>query len=180
VTCRCKWADGSDELMRDYHDKVWGKPCIDEQKLFAKLCLDGAQAGLSWSCILHKQDEYMKAFDNFDLHAVSKYGESKVKELMLNPGIVRNRLKIQSVITNAKVVLELGSLSNFLWNYVDSKPIINSWKLDSEIPLNTELSDRISKDLKKLGFKFVGSTIIYAYMQAIGMVNDHIISCNFK
>nr|WP_278278796.1 DNA-3-methyladenine glycosylase I [Anaerobacterium chartisolvens] len=177
---RCPWADSDDELMREYHDIQWGKPCFDERTLFEMLTLEGAQAGLSWSCVLHKRENYRAAFDDWDIAKIAAYSEDKVAELLQNPGIIRNKLKIRSTIGNAQAVLKLGSLSDFIWSYVDGKPIVNAWKEQSEMPAKTELSDRISKDMKKQGFSFVGSTIIYSYLQAIGVVNDHITSCAFR
>jgi DNA-3-methyladenine glycosylase I len=177
---RCPWTATSDALMREYHDTQWGKPCRDERTLFEMLTLEGAQAGLSWSTILHKRENYRKAFDNWDIQKIAAYDEDKIAELLQNPGIVRNRLKVQSVVTNARATLKLGSLSDFIWSYADGKPIVNAWQTGYEMPAKTELSDRISKDMKKLGFKFVGSTIIYSFLQAVGVVNDHIVDCAFK
>lgn len=177
---RCAWA-GDDELYCRYHDEEWGVPCHDDAKLFEMLNLEGAQAGLSWITILRKRENYRKAFDGFDIDKILSYDETKVETLMQDAGIVRNRLKINAVITNAKafraVQEEYGDFDSFLWAYVDGTPILNNWSDVSQIPAKTELSDRISKDLKKRGFKFVGSTIIYAYMQSIGMVNDHTSNC---
>lgn len=183
---RCPWGDtwrgsqDSDPAMREYHDTEWGKPCHDERKLFEMLTLEGAQAGLSWATILHKRENYRKAFDDFDIAKIAVYDEGKVAQLLENAGIVRNKLKIRSVVRNAQAVIKIGSLSDFMWGYVDDTPIINSWVQASDIPTKTALSDRISKDMKKLGFGFVGSTIIYSYMQAIGMVNDHLVGCDFR
>lgn len=177
---RCNWV-GNDELMQEYHDKEWGVPEHDDQILFEFLILEGMQAGLSWSTILNKRENFRKAFDNFDYEKIAKYNEKKIESLLENKGIIRNRLKIKSSITNAKSFLkvreEFGSFDKYLWNFVDNKPINNGWKQLQEIPANTELSNLISKDLKKRGFKFIGTTIVYAYMQSIGLVNDHIISC---
>lgn len=179
---RCSWA-GNDELYCRYHDEEWGIPVHDDQKLFEMLILEGAQAGLSWITILRKRENYRKAFDGFNIDKILKYDDAKLDALMQDAGIVRNRLKIRSVVVNAEafraVQEEYGSFDAFLWAYVDGTPIINSWKDETEVPAKTDLSDQISKDLKKRGFKFVGSTIIYAYMQAIGMVNDHVIGCSF-
>jgi DNA-3-methyladenine glycosylase I len=177
---RCPWGSGGDALMREYHDSEWGKPCRDERRLFEMLTLEGAQAGLSWATILHKRENYRAAFDDWDIARIAAYGEDKISELLQNPGIVRNRLKIRSAVTNAQLTLALGSLSDFIWNYVDGKPLVNHWERQEEMPATTELSDRISRDMKKLGFKFVGSTIIYSYLQAIGVVNDHILSCELR
>ncbi len=177
---RCLWGDTDDTLMREYHDTQWGKPCFDERTLFEMLTLEGAQAGLSWSCVLHKRENYRAAFDNWDIVKIAAYGEDKVVELLANPGIIRNKLKIRSTIGNAQAVLKLGSLSGFIWSYANGKPIVNTWAEQSEMPAKTELSDRISKDMKRLGFSFVGSTIIYSYLQAIGVVNDHMMDCAFR
>ncbi|MDR0813741.1 MAG: DNA-3-methyladenine glycosylase I [Oscillospiraceae bacterium] len=177
---RCPWGDTDDALMREYHDAQWGRPCHDERELFEMLILEGAQAGLSWSCVLHKRENYKAAFDNFDAAIVAAYDETKVAELLANPGIIRNRLKVAATVTNAQIVLRLGGLDKFMWAYVDGKPIVNHPKGFEDMPTTTPLSDRISKDMKKLGFKFVGSTIIYSYMQAIGMVNDHMAWCDFR
>lgn len=178
---RCAWADAQNELYLEYHDEEWGVPVHDDRKLFEMLVLEGAQAGLSWSTVLKKRENYRKAFENFDPVKVAAYGENKVAQLMQNEGIIRNRLKIKSAIRNAKVVLEiqkeLGSFDNYIWGFVSGKPIQNEIGSIGEIPARTELSDRISKDLVKKGMNFVGSTIIYAFMQAVGMVNDHEVSC---
>jgi DNA-3-methyladenine glycosylase I len=144
------------------------------------LTLEGAQAGLSWSTILHKRENYRAAFDGFDSATIAQYGEDKIAELLQNPGIVRNRLKVRSVVTNAQAVLELGSLLDFIWGYVDGVPLVNAWERQDEMPAKTELSDRISKDMKKLGFKFVGSTIVYSLLQSVGVVNDHLRDCEFR
>jgi DNA-3-methyladenine glycosylase I len=177
---RCPWGDSADALMREYHDTHWGKPCRDERTLFEFLTLEGAQAGLSWATILHKRENYRAAFDDWDIAKIAAYSEDKIAELLQNPGIVRNRLKVRSGVINAQAVLKLGSLSDFVWGYVDGKPILNHWERQEEMPAKTELSDRISRDMKKLGFKFVGSTIIYSFLQAIGVVNDHIAGCEFR
>ena len=177
---RCSWA-GDDPTYVDYHDNEWGRPTHDDRMLFELLVLEGAQAGLSWITILRKREAYREAFDGFDPGAVACYGEAKVEELMANEGIVRNRLKINAAITNATLFLdvvdEFGSFDAFIWGYVDGDPIVNRWKAQEDVPATTPLSDRISKDLKKRGFKFVGSTIVYAYLQSIGMVNDHVADC---
>jgi len=183
---RCPWSiawascKDDDVLMRDYHDNEWGKPCYDERRLFEMLTLEGAQAGLSWATVLHKRENYRAAFDNWDIAKIAAYDEEKVAQLLANTGIIRNRLKINSTVKNAQCVLKLGSLFDFIWSYVGGKPIINNWTQMSDIPAKTELSDKISRDMKKLGFGFVGSTIIYSYLQAIGVVNDHIITCDFR
>ena len=177
---RCPWP-GKDEMYIKYHDEEWGVPVHDDSKHFEFLVLEGAQAGLSWLTILKRRENYRKAYDNFNPAKVSKYDEAKVEKLLADAGIIRNRKKIESSINNAKLFLEVqkefGSFDNYIWSFVNHKPVINSWKKLSEIPATTELSDRISKDLKKRGFSFVGSTIIYAHIQAIGLVNDHLVSC---
>jgi DNA-3-methyladenine glycosylase I len=180
---RCDWANSS-PLMQEYHDNVWGVPCHDEHELFKMLILEGMQAGLSWSIILRKMGTLCEAFDGFDPKIVAAYGDAKIAQLLANPGIIRNRLKVNAAIQNAKAYFQLcdeyGSLANFLWAYVDGRPIINEWETIDQNPACTPLSDTISKDLKKMGFRFVGSTIIYAWIQAVGVVNDHILSCRFK
>ena len=178
---RCSWA--TTDLYKEYHDKEWGKPVHDDDKLFEMLILEGMQAGLSWLTVLNKREAFREAFDGFDCRKVARYDERKIEELMQNEKIIRNRLKIKSAISNAqqfmRIQTEYGSFDSFIWSYVDHKPIDNHFNTEDEIPARTDLSDKISKDLKKCGFKFVGSTIIYAYMQAIGIVNDHVISCHF-
>ena len=177
---RCEWAE-NDEKMEEYHDEVWGVPEHDDRKLFAKLSLDLMQAGLSWRTILYKQENFMKAFDGFDIETVARYGDDKYEELLSDAGIVRNRLKIRAIINNANRVLdvqkEFGSFDAYLWSFTQGKTIKNQWQALDEIPASSPLSDAISKDLKKRGFKFVGTTIIYAFLQAVGIVNDHLTSC---
>ena len=177
---RCFWATER-KLYQDYHDHEWGEPVYDDQTLFEFLFLETFQAGLSWITILNKRENFRKAFDNFDYKLIANYGEDKYLELLQNEGIVRNRLKIRAATTNAQLFMgiqkEFGSFSKFIWDYIDGTPIINQFKSRDDVPATTELSDRISKDLKKRGFKFVGSTIIYAFMQATGMVNDHTVDC---
>ena len=177
---RCVWC-GDDPLYKDYHDKEWGVPLHNECDLFEFLCLEGAQAGLSWITILKKRDNYRKAFDNFDAEKIARYDEKKIVGLMQDRGIVRNRLKINAFINNARcylTMLENGEkLDTFFWNFVDGRPIQNSWGSLLEIPAKTPLSESIYRELKQRGFKFVGGTICYAYMQAIGMVNDHTTDC---
>ncbi len=177
---RCPWCE-INELYIKYHDEEWGVPVHDDKKHFEFLILEGVQAGLSWLTILKKRDNYRKTYDNFDPVKIATYDEKKIDKLMKNPGIIKNLRKIEASINNAKRFLEVqeefGSFDNYIWSFVNNKPVINSWKKDSEIPSKTELSDKISNDLKKKGFKFVGSTIIYAHMQAIGIVNDHIVNC---
>lgn len=177
---RCEWCLG-DPLYRRYHDKEWGVPVHSDRKLFEFLILEGVQAGLSWITILRKRETYREVFDRFDFNKVANYNEAKIQSLLRNPGIIRNRLKIRSAVKNAqafiKVREEFGTFNNYIWQFTDGKIIQNSWKSLKEIPANTEISDRMSKDLKKRGFSFVGSTICYAHMQATGMVNDHVIDC---
>ena len=172
---------GNTPLYIEYHDKEWGRPVHDDNKLFEMLILEGMQAGLSWITVLNKREAYRKAFDGFDPKKIVLYDDAKKSELMTNAGIIRNRLKINAVITNAKLFLEIvekyGSFDKFIWGYVNHKPIVGHWEKFEDIPLTTPISDKISKDLKKMGFKFVGSSIIYAFMQAVGMVNDHLTKC---
>lgn len=177
---KCQWALGS-ELEEQYHDEEWGVPVHDDRLLFEFLVLEGAQAGLSWSTVLRKREAYREAFDNFDPVLVAEYGDAKVAELLANAGIIRNRLKIASAISNARAFLrvqaEFGSFDRYVWDFVDGRPIQNAWQNHGQIPAQTPLSDKLSKDLKKRGFNFVGSTICYAHMQATGMVNDHVVDC---
>mgnify|MGYP006190603399 FL=1 len=177
---RCNWVS-DDPLYREYHDKVWGRPVYDSKELFAKLCLDGQQAGLSWITILKKQQNYEQAFADFEPTVIATFDDAKVEELMNNPGIVRNRLKIHSIIRNAKGYLAYTAdgkdFSEFLWSFVGGKPKVNQFTSMSQVPVQTPESEAMSKALKKLGFNFVGPTICYAFMQAVGMVNDHIVDC---
>ena len=177
---RCAWS-GNDQLYQQYHDEEWGVPVHDDRKLFEMLILEGAQAGLSWITILRKRKNYLNAFDNFDARKVAKYDSKKIIELLNNEGIIRNKLKINAAIINANLFIEVqkefGSFDNYIWQFVNYKPIQNKWKNIKELPAKTKESDTMSKDLKKRGFKFVGSTICYAFMQAVGMVNDHTIDC---
>ena len=177
---RCDWC-GDDELYMKYHDDEWGVPVFDDKLLFEFLLLETFQAGLSWITILRKRENFRLAFDNFDYKKIASYDENKYDELLLNAGIIRNKLKIKSTISNAQLFMliqkEAGSFSNYIWNFTNGKPIQNNWQQKNHVPATTELSDTISKALKKKGFKFVGSTVIYAYMQAIGMINDHMKSC---
>jgi DNA-3-methyladenine glycosylase I len=177
---RCPWAEGDEKMMK-YHDEVWGVPVHDDQKLFAKLCLDLMQAGLVWRTILYKQENFEKAFDGFHIETVAGYDEAKYEELMNDAGIVRNKLKICAIINNAARVLEVqkefGSFDAYLWSFTSGETIKNAWQTLDEIPASTPLSDNISKDLKKRGFRFVGTTIIYAFLQAVGIVNDHLTTC---
>jgi DNA-3-methyladenine glycosylase I len=178
---RCGWVT-QDPLYIRYHDEEWGVPVHDDRLLFEYLNLEGAQAGLSWYTILKKRENYRAAFDNFDPEKIITYDEKKIEELLHNEGIVRNRLKINAVISNAKayfkIVEEFGSFEKYLWSFVGGQPIQNHFKVLEDVPATTEISDKLSKDLKKRGFKFVGSTICYAFMQATGMVNDHIMTCD--
>ena len=177
---RCSWVS-EDKCYQEYHDKVWGRAVTDSQELFAKLCLDGQQAGLSWITILKKQANYEAAFFNFDPVKIATLNEKDVERLMQNTGIVRNRLKIQSIIKNAKAYLRIEStgisFSDYIWQFVDNKTIINSWPTKNDVPTSTVQSDEMAKDLKKQGFSFVGTTICYAFMQAVGMLNDHTTDC---
>lgn len=177
---RCGWCLSSD-LYKKYHDNEWGKPIYDDKSIFEFLILETFQAGLSWITILNKRENFRAAFDNFDYQKIVNYNTSKEEELLENSGIIRNKLKVKATITNAiafmKIQEEFGSFSQYIWNFVDGKPIVNHWKSLSEVPATTSVSDALSNDLKKRGFKFVGSTVIYAHMQATGMVNDHILDC---
>ena len=179
---RCGWAKGEKDIL--YHDTEWGVASYDDGYIFEMLILEGFQAGLSWNTILQKRENFRKAFDNFDYKKIAKYDEKKLNELMQNEGIIRNKLKINSTVTNAvsfmKTQKEFGSFSDYIWGFTDKKRIINKWKDLSEVPATTELSDKISKDLKKRGFKFIGSTIIYSFLQAIGIIDDHLASCPYK
>ncbi len=180
MKARCPWPS-DDKLMIKYHDKEWGVPLHNDKKLFEFLILEGFQAGLSWKTILHKRKNFRKSFDDFDFNKVAKYDKRKVNSLLKDKGIIRNRLKIEMAISNAKAFLqvrkEFGTFDKYIWSFVNGKPIQNKFKSLKELPARTKLSDKISDDLKKRGFKFVGSTIVYAHMQATGMVNDHILSC---
>ena len=177
---RCSWA-GDDPAMRAYHDSEWGVPLHDDTQLFEFLVLEGAQAGLSWSTVLNKRAAYRKAFHGFDIARVARMSDAALDKLLLNPALIRNRLKIYSARRNAqaalKVIDEAGSLDTYFWSFVDGKPITNRWRGRGDVPARTALSDKLSKDLQKRGFNFVGSTIIYAHMQATGMVNDHFTGC---
>jgi DNA-3-methyladenine glycosylase I len=177
---RCPWCMGFEEYIL-YHDTEWGVPVYEDQQLFEFLILESAQAGLSWATILKKREGYKKAFAEFDYKAVAEFSLEKTEILLLNPEIIRNRLKIDATVNNAQRFLEVqakhGSFKNYMWNYVDGTPIQNHWENMSQVPASTSLSDLIAKDLKKLGFKFLGSTTIYAYMQAVGLVNDHLTTC---
>jgi len=177
---RCIWAQSS-PLEQDYHDQEWGVPVHDDRLLFEFLILEGAQAGLSWVTILKKRDAYRLAFDHFDAEKIANYNDDKIAELLANAGIVRNRLKVQSAVINARAFLavqqEFGSFSDYIWQFVEGRSVVNTWEKHTNIPASTPASVRMSKDLLKRGFKFVGPTICYAFMQATGMVNDHVIDC---
>lgn len=181
VKLRCEWATNGSPTDIEYHDNEWGVPVHSDKKLFEFLLLESAQAGLSWSIILKKREGYRKAFDDFDANKVANYDQSRVQELLTDPSVIRNKLKIQSAITNARAFLKLqkefGSFDSYLWNFVDNRPKQNEWKSSMEIPSRTEISDILSKDLKRRGFVFVGTTICYSMMQAVGMVNDHTVYC---
>ena len=178
---RCEWATGTSELMLAHHDEEWGVPSHDDRHLFELLTLEGAQAGLSWSTILNKREGYRRAFAGFDPAAVARFTATDVERLLADPGIVRNRLKVESTVNNAARVLEvqeeLGSFDAYLWSFVDGEPIVNNWRTLSELPAETDLSKTLSKDLKRRGFRFVGPTVMYAFMQSVGMVDDHTLSC---
>lgn len=180
MTTRCGWC-GSDPLYVDYHDNEWGVPVRDDQTLFEFLILEGAQAGLSWITILRKRENYRRLFDNFDAQKIARYSDKKLDKLLLNPGIIRNRLKVYGARKNARAFLDVqqqhGSFSAYIWDFVDNQPIQNRWQSMREVPATSAVSDALSKDMKKRGFTFVGSTILYAHMQATGMVNDHITDC---
>lgn len=180
---RCSWCE-KDDLYRSYHDEEWGKPVYDDETQFEFLILESFQAGLSWYTILSKRDGFRKALDNFDYKKIAKYSDKKVEELMQNPGIVRNRLKVLATISNAQKFMEIqkefGSFSKYIWDFVGGKPLDNKPKNLKDVAATTEISDALSKDLKKRGFKFLGSTVVYAHMQATGMVNDHIMDCHTR
>lgn len=180
---RCGWCE-KDDLYRNYHDTEWGKPVYDDDTIFEFLVLESFQAGLSWYTILSKRERFRKAFDKFNYKKIANYNEEKVEELMQDTGIVRNRLKINATINNAQrfmeVQKEFGTFSKYIWSFVDGKPIINAPKTLKDVPATTEISDQLAKDLKKRGFKFLGSTVVYAHMQATGMVCDHLVDCHCK
>jgi len=178
---RCDWVGSNDPINTEYHDKEWGVPVHDDRVHFEFLTLEGAQAGLSWITILKRREGYRKAFANFDFNKVATFDEQKIAELLRDPGIIRNRLKVLATINNARRFIEIrtefGSFDRYIWSFVHDEPIVNKWKNLREMPAKTDLSDKISKDLRKRGFKFVGSTIIYAYLQACGLINDHVVDC---
>ncbi|NNC97729.1 MAG: DNA-3-methyladenine glycosylase I [Gammaproteobacteria bacterium] len=179
---RCNWAyAGMSDAYIEYHDQEWGMPVYDDQTLFEFLVLEGAQAGLSWSTILNKRAGYKKNFANFDVHKVARFTQKRIDKILQDPGVVRNKLKVNSAVSNAKCFIEVqkefGTFSDYVWGFVDGKPKVNKWKTMQQVPASSKQSDALSKDLKKRGFKFVGSTIMYAYMQATGLVNDHTLDC---
>jgi len=180
MTKRCEWAE-QPEIMREYHDTEWGVPLHDDRKLFEFLVLEGMQAGLSWLCVLNKRENFRRAFDRFDPEKVARYRSSKIQSLLKDAGIIRNRLKVESAVTNARAFLkvqeEFGSFQRFMWDFVDGKPLVHRYRRLKELPARSRESDALSKELVRRGFRFVGSTICYAHMQATGMVNDHILSC---
>jgi len=180
MSTRCGWSQGS-ELMINYHDTEWGLPLHNDRKLFEFLVLDCFQAGLSWEIVLKKRESFRSAFDDFNPELISKYSRRKIQSLLKDPGIIRNRLKVESAVSNAAIFLKLqeefGSFDTYIWRFTEGKTIVNSWKRLSEIPANTPVSDTMSRELKKKGFRFAGSTICYAFMQAAGMVNDHVVDC---
>jgi DNA-3-methyladenine glycosylase I len=180
ILTRCPWPSNDPQMVR-YHDNEWGVPVHDDIKLFEHIILDGFQAGLSWRTILHKRENFRLAFDQFDYTIVAAYDEKKIQKLLNNEGIIRNKMKIEAAVKNAgvtiKIIEKYGSLNNYLWDFVDGKTVINRWSHLSRIPASSSLSDKVSKDLKNKGFSFVGSTICYAFLQAAGLVNDHLINC---
>ena len=177
---RCPWC-GNDPLYQDYHDNVWGVPVHDDTTLFEFLLLEGAQAGLSWITVLRKRENYRAAFDGFDATKIARYTDKRIEKLLQNPGIIRNRLKVQSAVSNARAFLEVqaqfGSFDQYMWDFVDGRPIVNRFESMKDVPASTPVAEALSKDLKKRGFRFVGPTIVYAHMQATGMVNDHLLGC---
>lgn len=179
--CRCSWSAGISDIYRAYHDTEWGVPARDDHRQFEFLILESAQAGLSWSTVLHKREGYRKAFADFDVVKVSRFDSRKIDRLIKNPAIIRNRLKIKAAVSNARLFLEVqdefGSFSEYIWGFVDGRAQQNAWREQSKVPVTTPVSDKLSKDLRKRGFKFVGSIIMYAHMQATGLVNDHIVDC---
>lgn len=181
---RCWWANPNNELYLKYHDEEWGVPVYDDRVLFEFLILEGAQAGLSWETVLKKRENYREAFDGFNYEKIALYGEEKIESLLQNEGIIRNKLKVKSAVKNAKTFIEIRkqywSFSTYLWGYVDGKQIVNTPKTLSDVPVSTQLSDKISKDLKKRGMNFVGTTIMYAYLQAVWVVDDHTVDCFCK
>ena len=178
---RCGWAANAGRLEIEYHDTEWGVPVRDDRGLFEFLVLEGAQAGLSWSTILNKREGYRKAFSGFDPRKIARYNQARIERLLTNTAIVRNRLKVESTVSNARAFLSIqkehGSFANYLWAFVDGKPTRNRWRKSEQVPVSTALSDKLSKELKQRGFRFVGTTICYSYLQAVGLINDHLVSC---
>jgi DNA-3-methyladenine glycosylase I len=174
---RCGWAEGSSVAMLAYHDEEWGVPSRDERHLFELLTLEGAQAGLSWSTILGKREGYRRAFDDFDAETVARFGPADVERLLADPAIVRNRLKVESTIANASALLELGGFAAYLWEFVGGEPLVGRWRSLADLPAETDLSRALSRDLKRRGFRFVGPTVCYSFMQAVGLANDHAVDC---
>jgi len=178
---RCPWSEGVSPAYRDYHDTEWGVPVHDDRKQFEFLTLEGAQAGLSWSTVLHRRAGYRRAFADFDPHRVARFTPARIEKLLLDPGIIRNRLKVAAAVSNARAFLELqdefGSFDHYIWGFVDGRPVVNRWRSQSEVPATSPISDALSKDMKKRGFRFVGSTILYAHLQATGLINDHLLGC---
>ena len=178
---RCPWSEGVSPTYLEYHDREWGVPVHDDRKQFEFLILEGAQAGLSWSTILHRREGYRRAFADFDPVKVARFTPARIEKLLLDPGIIRNRLKVTATVHNARVFLELqaavGSFDAYIWNFVDGKPLRNRWRSQSDVPATSPVSDALSKDMKKRGFRFVGSTTLYAHLQATGLINDHLVSC---
>ena len=178
---RCPWSEGVSPAYRDYHDTEWGVPVHDDRKQFEFLILEGAQAGLSWSTVLHRRAGYRRAFADFDPHKVARFTPARIEKLLLDPGIIRNRLKVTAAVSNARAFLELqdefGSFDRYIWGFVDGRPVVNRWRDQSEVPATSPISDALSNDMKKRGFRFVGSTILYAHLQATGLINDHLLSC---
>lgn len=178
---RCPWSTGVSATYLEYHDTEWGVPVHDDRKQFEFLILEGAQAGLSWSTVLHRRAGYRRAFADFDPRKVARFTPTRIEKLLLDPGIIRNRLKVNAAVSSARAFLELqdefGSFDRYIWGFVDGKPIVNRWRTQSEVPATSTVSDALSKDMKKRGFSFVGSTILYAHLQATGLINDHLLSC---
>ncbi|MEE9135856.1 MAG: DNA-3-methyladenine glycosylase I [Gammaproteobacteria bacterium] len=178
---RCPWCENVSDDYRRYHDEEWGTPVHDDRTQFEFLMLEGAQAGLSWSTVLHKRDAYREAFAGFDVEQVSRFSARKIESLLKNPGIIRNRLKVQAAVTNARAFLEVqeefGSFDTYIWQFVDGSPIQNKWRKQADVPATSFVSDQLSKDMKRRGFKFAGTTIMYAHLQATGLINDHLVGC---
>ena len=178
---RCPWSEGVSPAYSEYHDTEWGVPVHDDRKQFEFLILEGAQAGLSWATVLHRRAGYRRAFADFDPHKVARFTPARIEKLLLDPGIIRNRLKVNAAVSNARAFLQLqnefGSFDHYIWGFVDGKPIVNRWRKSSDVPATSPVSDALSKDMKKRGFRFVGSTILYAHLQATGLINDHLLGC---